>query len=184
MNILDAVVRYCGRTPSKKGKNLFINSPFNTNDFTASCQIIPETNSFRCFSTNTNGDIITFVAKIHSVKNIVAATLIANDFGININDNIKRNIKELKVIAKQRLDLELHANYLTDEINLFFQKIADEFKYYDRILNEISHNLNPDDELLITLLNSRNHYEILCSEFIKGNFQERYNLYTREALKI
>lgn len=187
VKILDVVGRFCRGSPVKRGRNYFINSPFSSKDKNASCEILPETNSFRCFSSGYKGDLIKLVAIINQISNIEAAKLIANEFGIVVEDG-ENNSTKAKAIAdrqRQQLELETYAKYLIKELNSFYQKIADNFKYFDGMLKEIGHFeiLKPDDDLLKELVLNRNKYQELCHEFINGNFEERYVIYAMEELK-
>jgi DNA primase len=72
----------------KKGKYYFGLSPF-TKEKTPSFTVNPETQSFKCFSTNEGGDAITFLEKTKGLSFVEAVAALAEKAGVELEETNK-----------------------------------------------------------------------------------------------
>ncbi|EKD95363.1 MAG: zinc finger, CHC2-family protein [uncultured bacterium] len=175
VKILDVVGRYARCSPIKKGRLLYICSPFSSKDSTPSCQIFVETDSFRCFSSGYSGDAISFVSRIYNIKNIAAAEMIARDFNIDIGEGKKENQKAV-ALEKQQLDTKEKTKKLLNSISLVYSNLCDKYRGYENAIREIGFTLAPNDWLLKEMLLARNRLEILLENFIDANVEGKLKL--------
>jgi DNA primase len=99
VDIVDVVGRYVSLRPA--GNYLKGLSPFQS-EKTPSFTVSPGKKIFYCFSSNTGGDVIEFVARVENCNNFEAAMILINQYNIIVP-------KEL--IGQQKKNLEQRSFY-------------------------------------------------------------------------
>ena len=112
-NIVDIISSYIPLT--LKGKNYFGVCPFH-DDHSPSMSVSTSKQIFKCFSCGAVGNVFTFVKDIENVSFLEAVKIVADKTGINVNFDIKNDLKSLKHKEEYEI-MDLATKYFQNNLN-------------------------------------------------------------------
>lgn len=183
-SITEVVSEYVQLT--KKGKSLFGLCPFH-NDNHPSMSVSDDVKMFNCFSCNTKGNVIDFVAKYNNINEDQATIMLAKRLGIEINQKQSAAaLRAERLIKIMRDATEFYQFYLynsnegTIALNYLYNRGID-----DQMIKELKIGLAPKEYNFLQLaLAKKNHniLDILNLGLIKENAQGEYYDVFRERI--
>lgn len=99
--ILSVIERYSGVSLNKRGRDFIGLCPFHT-EKTPSFTVTPGKNMFYCFGCGAGGDAAAFVSQLHGLKPIEAARVIANDFGLAVDNRPLTREQRTRIREQQK----------------------------------------------------------------------------------
>lgn len=99
--ILSVIERYSDVSLNKRGKDFRGLCPFHQ-EKTPSFTVNPEKGLFYCFGCGTGGDAVAFVSQLNGLKPIEAARVIANDFGLAVDNRPLTREQRTRIRERQK----------------------------------------------------------------------------------
>lgn len=101
ISILTVIRRYAGIELEQRGRDFRGLCPFHQ-ERSPSFTVTPGKNMFYCFGCGTGGDAVAFVSQLHGLKPIEAAKLIAQDFGLTVDNRPLTREQRTRIRERQK----------------------------------------------------------------------------------
>jgi len=155
-DIVDIISNYVSLTP--KGKNYFGVCPFH-DDHSPSMSVSSTKQIYKCFSCGAVGNVFTFVKDIENVSFLEAVRIVAEKTGLNINFEIKNEVKSLKYKEEFEI-MDLAAKFFQNNLNT--DKGNDAKKYLEE--RNLGVSVIKDFDLGLALKDTNVLYQLLMKK--------------------